>query len=79
MIDALIIALCNRLAAWAVGKAFFRQVLDLVSLMDGRFDLDGDGKKEAVLVELGKAGLLFGKRQVNRAIELALIIVERQK
>lgn len=77
--DALIIALVNRLAAWAVGKAFFGQVLNLVALMDGRFDLDGDGKKEAVLIELSKAGVLFGKRQFNRAVELALIIVERKK
>lgn len=77
--DTLIIALVNRLAAWAVGTTFFRQVLELVRQFDGSVDLDGDGKKEAVLTELTKAGILFGKRQFNRAIELALIIVERQK
>lgn len=76
--DALIIALVNRLAVWSVGKPFFVKVLSLVSIMDGSFDLDGDGKKEAVLVELSKAGVLFGRRQFNRAIELALIIVERK-
>jgi hypothetical protein len=76
--DALIIAIVNKLAAWSVGKPFFTQVLSLVSIMDGRVDLDGDGKKDAVLVELSKAGVLFGKRQFNRAIELALIIVERR-
>lgn len=76
--NALIIALVNRLAAWAVGKAFFGQVLALVSLFDGRLDLNGDGKKEAVLIELVNAGVLFGQRQFNRAVELALIIVERR-
>lgn len=76
--DALIIALVNRLAGWVVGKAFFGQVLHYVSIFDGRVDLDGDGKKEAILMELTKAGILFGKRQFNRAIEMALIIVERK-
>ena len=75
--DALIIALVNKLAHWAVGKPFFAQVLSLVSIMDGRVDLDGDGKKEAILLELSKAGVLFGRRQFNRSIELALIIDER--
>lgn len=77
--DALVIAVVKRLAAWAVGVPFFARVLDLVSQFDGRVDLDGDGKKEAILVELTNAGVLFGKRQFNRAIELALIIVERKK
>lgn len=76
--DALIIALVNKIAAWTVGKPFFAKVLSFVEIMDGRFDLDGDEKKEAVLVELTKAGLKFGKRQFNRALEMALIIVERK-
>ena len=76
--DALIIALVTRLAHWVVGKPFFAKVLSLVEIMDNRFDLDGDGKKEAILVELTKAGMVFGRRQFNRAIELAVIIVERK-
>ena len=76
--DALIIAIVNRLAGWVVGKPFFAKVLGLVQLMDGRFDLNGDEKKEAILTELTKASILFGRRQFNRAIELALIIVERK-
>ena len=76
--DALIIALVNKIAAWTVGKPFFAKVLALVEIMDNRFDLDGDGKKEAILVELTKASVVFGKRQFNRAVEMALIIVERR-
>lgn len=76
--DALIIALVTKLANWTIGKPFFAKVLSLVEIMDGRFDLDGDGKKDAILIELSKAGLIFGKRQFNRAIEMALIIVERK-
>jgi hypothetical protein len=76
--DALIIALVNRLAGWVVGKPFFAQVLALVAMYDGRVDLDGDGKKEAILTELTRAGIKFGKRQFNRSLEMALIIVERK-
>jgi hypothetical protein len=76
--DALIIALVTKLANWTIGKPFFAKVLNLVEMMDGRFDLDGDGKKEAILLELSKAGLTFGRRQFNRAVEMALIIVERK-
>jgi hypothetical protein len=77
--DALIIALVKKLAAWIVGAPFFARVLSLVSMFDGRLDLDGNGKREAVLAELVSAGELFGKRQFNRAIEWALVIVERSK
>lgn len=76
--DALIIALVTKLANWTIGKPFFAKVLSLVEIMDGRFDLDGDGKKEAILTELTKAGMVFGRRQFNRAVEMALIIVERK-
>ena len=78
-VDALIIALVKRLAAWVVGAPFFARVLSLVAMFDGRLDLDGDGKKEAVWKELEKAGVLFGKRQFNRALEWALVIVERKR
>ena len=77
--DALIIALINKLADWLVGKAFFRQVLALASKFDGRVDLDGDGKKEAVGAELKSSGALFGRRAFNLALELALAIVVRKK
>lgn len=77
--DALIAALIRKLASWVVGAPFFSKVLALVSVYDGRLDLDGDGKKDAILVELTNAGVLFGKRQFNRAIEFALILVERGK
>jgi hypothetical protein len=77
--DALIIALVKKLAAWIVGAPFFARVLSLVSMFDGRLDLDGNGKKEAVWAELVSAGELFGKRQFNRAIEWALVILERSK
>lgn len=76
--DALIIALVTKLANWTIGKPFFAKVLSLVEIMDNRFDIDGDGKKEAILVELSRAGMVFGRRQFNRAIEMALIIVERR-
>lgn len=79
VMDALIVALVRRLAAWVVGKAFFAAVLKAVARFDGALDLDGDGKKEAVLEELAGAGLVFGKRQFNRAVEWALVIVERQR
>lgn len=76
--DALIIALVNRLAGWILGKKFFSAVLAAVSQFDGVLDLDGDGKKEAVFDELVKYGYIFGKRQFNRAVEMALIIIERK-
>ena len=77
--DALIIALINKLADWLVGKSFFQQVLALVTKLDGRFDLDGDGKKEAAWTELKNAGVLFGKKQFNLALELAVQILNRRK
>ena len=77
--DALIIALVEKLANWLVGKAFFQQVLALASKFDGRVDLDGDGKKEAVWAELKSSGALFGTRAFNLAIELALAIIVRKK
>lgn len=77
--DALIIFWINRIMAWTVGKPFWAAVLAVVSKLDGRFDLDGDGKKEAVMQELAMFGYQFGKRQLNRAIENALIVIERRK
>lgn len=77
--NTLIIALVNRLADWLVGKDFFKRVLDLVSRYDGRVDLNGDGKKEAVWNELKACGVLFGTRAFNLAIELALAIVVRKR
>lgn len=76
--DTLIIALVNKLAHWVLGKKFFQAVLAAVAKFDGVLDLDGDGKKEAVFDELVKFGYIFGKRQFNRAVEMALIIVERR-
>lgn len=76
--DVLIIALINKLADWLVGKAFFAQVLAYASVLDGRMDLDGDGKKEAVWTELKNAGVLFGAKQFNLAIELAVNILRRK-
>jgi len=78
-VNTLIIALINRLAAWLVGKAFFTKVLTAVSFLDGRMDLDGDGKKEAAFTELKNAGILFGTKQFNLAIELAVAILTRKK
>ena len=77
--DALIIALVNKLMTWTVGRPFWMAVLETVTKLDGRFDLDGDGKKEAVLMELLKAGHQFGRRQFNRAVEMALVVLERRK
>lgn len=76
--DVLIIALINKLADWLVGKAFFAKVLAYASVLDGRMDLDGDGKKEAVWAELKNAGVLFGTKQFNLAIELAVNILRRK-
>ena len=75
--DALIIALINKLAAWLVGKSFFANVLAVVSTLDGRMDLDGDGKKDAAWTELKNAGILFGTKQFNLAIELAVQYLQR--
>ena len=77
--NTLIIALINRLADWLVGKAFFTQVLAVVSFLDGRMDLDGDGKKEAAFTELKNAGILFGTKQFNLAVELAVNLLNRRK
>lgn len=77
--NTLIIALINRLADWLVGKAFFTKVLTVVSFLDGRMDLDGDGKKEAAFTELKNAGILFGTRQFNLAVELAVNLLNRKK
>lgn len=77
--DALIIFWINRIMAWTVGKPFWGAVLAAVSRLDGRFDLDGDGKKDAVIQELTMFGYQFGKRQLNRALENALIVLERRK
>ena len=62
-----------------VGKPFWEAVLTAVAKYDGIVDLDGDGKKKAVLHELLSAGLMFGRRQFNRALENALIVLERRK
>jgi hypothetical protein len=77
--DTLIIALINKLAGWLVGKAFFARVLAVVSVLDGRLDLDGDGKKEAAWTELKNAGILFGTKQFNTSIELACQLLDRKK
>ena len=76
--NAIIIAITRQLASWVVGYKFFAAVYELVSRFDGMADLDGDGKKEKVIDELGQLGYSFGKRQVNRAIEWALVILERK-
>jgi len=76
--NALIVALIEKLAAWLVGKSFFAKVLAVVSMLDGRMDLDGDGKKEAAFVELKNAGVLFGTKQFNLAIELAVNLLNRR-
>jgi hypothetical protein len=76
--DKLIITLVTKLAHWVLGKKFFNAVYAAVEKFDGVLDLNGDGKKEAVLDEVVKLGYTFGKRQFNRAVELALIIVERK-
>lgn len=78
LLDKILEALINRLAAWLVGKAFFKTVVELVAQFDGMADLDGDGKKEAVLDELTGMGILFGRNQVNLAIELAVQLLERR-
>ena len=75
----LIVALVRRLAAWLVGVPFFEAVYAAVSALDGVYDLDGDGKKERVFDELAGAGWTFGKRQFNRAVEWALVIVEQEQ
>jgi hypothetical protein len=81
--NTLIIYWINRIMVWTVGKPFWTAVLAAVSKLDGRYDLDGDGKKSGVIEELVglgfKAGQDYGKRQINRAIENALIVVERRK
>ena len=77
--DALIIALVNKLMAWTVGKPFWTAVLNAVARLDGVVDLDGNGKREAVLFELLSAGHQFCKRQFNRAVEMALVVLERRK
>ena len=77
--DALIIALVNKLMVWTVGRPFWTAVLAAVTKLDGIVDLDGNGKKEAVLFELLSAGHQFGRRQFNRAVEMALVVLERRK
>ena len=77
--DTLIVFWINRIMAWTVGKPFWTAVFAAVSRLDGRFDLDGDGKKAAIIEELTLFGYQFGKRQLNRAIENALIVLERKK
>ena len=77
--DKLIIFWVNQIMAWTVGKPFCGAVMAAVSKLDGRYDLDGDGKKSAVIEELTMFGYQFGKRQLNRAIENALIVLERKK
>ncbi len=77
--DAVIIFWINKIMAWTVGKPFWAAVLTIVTKLDGQFDLDGDGKKEALIEELTRWGFQFGKRQLNRALENALIVVERRK
>ena len=77
--DALVIALVNKLMVWTVGRPFWTAVLAAVTKLDGTMDLDGDGKKQAVLYELLSAGHQFGRRQFNRAVEMALVVLERKK
>ena len=77
--DAVIIALVNKLMVWTVGRPFWTAVLSAVTKLDGMVDLDGDGKKQAVLHELLRAGHQFGRRQFNRAVEMALVVLERRK
>lgn len=77
--DSLIVALINRLAYWLVGKPFFQTVLGLVSRFDNRVDLDGDGKREKVIDELAGLGIMYGQRQANLAIELAVQLLELRK
>lgn len=77
--DKLIIFWINRIMVWTVGRPFWEAVFSAVSRLDGRFDLDGDGKKSAIVEELTMFGYQFGKRQLNRAIENALIVLERKK
>ena len=77
--DALIIFWTNRIMCWTVGKPFWTAVLAKVTELDGVVDLDGDGKKAALLHELLSAGFQFGRRQFNRALENALIVLERKK
>lgn len=75
----IIIAMVRRLMAWVVGVPFFNAVYQAASLLDGVADLDGDGKKERIFDELAGAGWKFGKRQFNRAVEMALVIIEQEK
>jgi len=75
----IIIALVRRLMAWVVGVPFFNAVYEVASQLDGTVDLDGDGKKERIFDELAGAGWKFGKRQFNRAVEMALIVIEQEK
>ena len=77
--NALIIALVNKLMVWTVGRPFWTSVLAAVTKLDGKLDLDGDGKKQAVLYELLSAGHQFGRRQFNRAVEMALVVLERKR
>lgn len=75
----IIVALVRRLAAWIVGVPFFNAVYEMVSYFDGMVDLDGDGKKRRVFDELAGAGWTFGKRQFNRAVEWALVVIEQEQ
>lgn len=75
----IIVALVRRLMAWLVGVPFFNAVYAAASLLDGVADLDGDGKKERIFDELAGAGWNFGTRQFNRAVEMALVIIEQEQ
>lgn len=77
MLDKLIILLIDRLAAWAIGKQLFAAAVDAVQRWAGDVDLNGDGKKGAVLDELKALGYVFTARAGNFLVELALQKVER--
>jgi len=78
-VDIILVTLLRRIGNLLVGYPFFSAVYAVVSKLDNRFDLDGDGKRERAIDELLGLGYTFGRRQVNFAVELALQILERKK
>jgi len=77
MSNRLVIFFIDRLAAWLIGKRLFADAVAAVQRWAGDVDLDGDGKKGAVLDELRAAGYVFTVRLGNFLIELALQKVAR--